>query len=123
MRILLLIFFGALGTLARYGLQGFVQYRSGAAFPTGTLAVNLLGCFLLGGIAQYALHRLTIPPEWRIGLTIGFMGAFTTFSTFGYETVKMLEDGEWTKASLYVLASVVGGIVAVVAGIRLADAL
>jgi len=122
-RILLLIVFGALGTLARYGLQGFVQYRSGAAFPTGTLAVNLLGCFLLGGVAQYALQRLSIPPEWRIGLTIGFMGAFTTFSTFGYETVKMLEDGEWTKAALYILASVVGGIVAVAAGIRLADAL
>ncbi len=60
MRILLLIVFGALGTLARYGLQGLVQYRTGSAFPTGTLAVNLLGCFLLGGIAQYALQRLSI---------------------------------------------------------------
>ncbi len=123
MRILLLIVFGALGTLARYGLQGLVQYRTGSAFPTGTLAVNLLGCFLLGGIAKYALHRLSISPEWRIGLTIGFMGAFTTFSTFGYETVKMLEDGEWGRAALYVALSVVGGILAVLAGIRLADAL
>ncbi len=123
MRILLLIVFGALGTLARYGLQGLVQYRTGSAFPTGTLAVNLLGCFLLGGVAQYALHRLTISPEWRVGLTIGFMGAFTTFSTFGYETVKMLEDGEWGRATLYVAVSVAGGILAVLAGIRLADAL
>lgn len=123
MRILLLIVFGAAGTLARYGLQGLVQYRTGGMFPTGTLAVNLLGCFLLGGLAQYAFHRLTIPPDWRLALTIGLMGAFTTFSTFGWETVKMLEDGEWLKAAAYVAASVVGGIVAVVAGIRLADAL
>ena len=123
MRILLLIVFGALGTLARYGLQGLVQYRTGTMFPTGTLAVNLVGCFLLGGVAQYALHRLTIPPEWRIALTIGFFGAFTTFSTFGYETVKMLEDAEWAKAALYVGASVLGGLLAVVAGMRLADAL
>ncbi|HXE74044.1 MAG TPA: fluoride efflux transporter CrcB [Candidatus Xenobia bacterium] len=123
LRILLLIVFGALGTLARYGLQGLVQYRTSATFPTGTLAVNLLGCFLLGGVAQYALQRLSISPEWRIGLTIGFMGAFTTFSTFGYETVKMLEDGEWGRAALYVALSVAGGILAVLAGIRLADAL
>ena len=123
LRILLLIVFGALGTLARYGLQGLVQHRTGAVFPTGTLAVNLVGCFLLGGVAQYALHRLTIPPEWRVALTIGFFGAFTTFSTFGYETVKMLEDAEWVKAAAYVGASVVGGLIAVMAGMRLADLL
>jgi CrcB protein len=122
-RILLLIVFGALGTLARYGLQGLVQYRTGTMFPTGTLAVNLAGCFLLGGIAQYALHRLTIPPEWRVALTIGLMGAFTTFSTFSYETAKMLEDGEWTRAAVYVGASVLGGLLAVVAGMRLAELL
>lgn len=123
LRILLLIVFGALGTLARYSLQGLVQYRTGGMFPTGTLAVNLVGCFLLGGVAQYALHRLTIPPEWRVALTIGLMGAFTTFSTFGWETVKMLEDGEWIKAAVYVGASVLGGLLAVVAGMRLADLL
>ncbi|HEX9765071.1 MAG TPA: CrcB family protein, partial [Candidatus Acidoferrales bacterium] len=61
--------------------------------------------------------------EWRLALTIGFFGAFTTFSTFGYETVKMLEDAEWAKAALYVGASVLGGLLAVVAGMRLADAL
>lgn len=123
MRFLLLAVFGVVGTLARYGLQGLVQYRTGPAFPTGTLAVNLLGCFLLGAVGQYALHRLWIPPEWRVGLTMGLMGAFTTFSTFGWETVKMLEDGEWLKATLYVGVSVIGGLLAVMAGIRLADAL
>lgn len=120
MRIALLIVFGTAGTLARYGLQGLVQERTGPGFPSGTLAVNLIGCFLLGGIAEYALEHLTIPPEWRIGITVGFFGAFTTFSTFSWETAKMLEDGEWRRAAVYVLASVIGGLVAVFFGMRIA---
>jgi len=123
LRILLLLLFGAAGTLARYGLQGVVQYRTGPGFPTGTLSVNLVGCFLLGLVGQFALHRLAFPPEWRIGITLGFFGAFTTFSTFGWETVKMLEDGEWWKAAVYVSVSVVGGILLALTGMRLADAL
>lgn len=123
LQIVLLILFGAAGTLARYALQGVGQYRTGPGLPTGTLAVNLLGCFLLGAAAPFALHRLWIPPEWRVALTIGFFGAFTTFSTFGWETVKMLEDGEWLRAAAYVGLSVFGGLVAVLAGIRLADLL
>ena len=121
MRIALLIAFGALGTLARYGLQGLVQHRTGSDFPTGTLMVNLAGCFLLGGIAQYGLLHLTIPPEWRIGITVGFFGAFTTFSTFSWEAVHLLEDGEWGRATTYVLTSVIGGLLAVVLGMRLAE--
>ena len=121
MRILLLMIFGAVGTLARYGLQGLVQERAGVSFPAGTLAVNLTGCFLLGGVAQYALQHLAVPPEWRIGITIGFFGAFTTFSSFGWETVKMLEEGDWARAGLYVGASLIGGLFAVIAGIRIAD--
>jgi fluoride exporter len=119
-RITLLIVFGAAGTLARYGLQGLVQYRTGTTFPTGTLIVNLLGCFLLGGIAQFGLTHLSLPPEWRIGITIGFLGAFTTFSTFSWETVQMLRDGEWLWAAFYVGASLMGGLLAVLFGIRLA---
>ena len=121
LRIFLLISFGAAGTLARYWLQGLVQNRAGISFPAGTLAVNLAGCFLLGGVGQYALHHIVIPPEWRTGILVGFFGAFTTFSTFGWETVKMLEDGDWPHATLYVAASVVGGIFAALAGIRIAD--
>ena len=110
MRIALLIVFGIAGTLARYGLQGFVQQRSGSTFPSGTLVVNLIGCFLLGVIGQYALTHLTIPPDWRIGITVGFFGAFTTFSSFSYETARMLEDGDWMRGSIYVLSSVIGGL-------------
>ena len=77
MRILLLLVFGAVGTLARYGLQGVVQRWTGAGFPSGTLAVNLLGSFLVGVAGQYSLNHLSVPPEWRIAITIGFLGAFT----------------------------------------------
>lgn len=121
MRILLLIVFGSAGTLSRYALQGLIQYRSGPGFPAGTLAVNLLGCFLLGGIGQYALQHLSIPPDWRIGITIGFFGAFTTFSTFGWETAHMLEDGEWVNAAVYAGLSVIGGLFLVRAGMWLAN--
>lgn len=109
------------GTLARYGLQGLVQERTGAGFPTGTLAVNLTGCFLLGGIGQYALQHLAFPPDWRVGIMVGFFGAFTTFSSFGWETVHMLEAGEWQHAAIYAAASVLGGILAVMAGMRLGE--
>ena len=74
----------------------------------GTAVVNLAGCFLMGG--QYALNHLSVPPDWRIALTVGFFGAFTTFSTFGWETIHMLEDGEWARAALYVGLSVIGGL-------------
>jgi CrcB protein len=120
-RITLLIVFGALGTLARYGLQGLVQGRAGSSFPAGTLVVNLLGCFLLGGIAEYAMRHLSVPPEWRIGITVGFLGAFTTFSTFTFEAVRLMQDGEWARAWTYILVSVVGGMLAIVLGMRLAD--
>jgi fluoride exporter len=121
LRISLLIVFGALGTLARYGLQGLVQARTGSSFPAGTLAVNIFGCFLLGGVAEYALTHLSIPPEWRIGITVGFLGAFTTFSTFTFEAVRLMQDGEWARAGTYLMTSVLGGLLAIVAGMRLAD--
>jgi fluoride exporter len=122
-RIALLIVFGALGTLARYGLQGLVQHPTSSGFPSGTLVVNLAGCFLLGGISQYGLLHLSIPPEWRMGITVGFFGAFTTFSTFSCEAVHLLEDGEWGRAWTYVLTSVLGGLLAVVLGMRIAERL
>jgi CrcB protein len=120
-RITLLIVFGALGTLARYGLQGLVQARAGSSFPAGTLVVNLVGCFLLGGIAEYAMTHLSVPPEWRIGITVGFLGAFTTFSTFTFEAVRLMQEGEWWRGWAYILASVMGGMLAIVVGMRLAD--
>jgi fluoride exporter len=120
-RFILLIVFGALGTLARYGLQGLVQERTGSGFPYGTLVVNLIGCLLLGGIAEYALTHLSVPPEWRIGITTGFLGAFTTFSTFTWETARLIQEGEWQRASMYLAVSLIGGLLAVFCGMKIAD--
>lgn len=120
-RLTLLIVFGAAGTLARYGLQGLVQEHTGSDFPTGTLVVNLVACFLLGGLAEYALSHLTVPPEWRIAITVGFIGAFSTFSTFSWETARMLQQGEWARATAYVLTSVLGGLLLVLLGMRIAE--
>ncbi|HVS74775.1 MAG TPA: fluoride efflux transporter CrcB [Candidatus Acidoferrales bacterium] len=121
MRIALIALFGALGTLARYALQGVVQIRSGTTFPYGTLAVNLTGCFVLGLLGQLTLNRMVISPDWRAALTIGFFGGYTTFSSFGWETAKMLEDGEWLRAGTYVGASVFAGLLLTVTGIHLAN--
>jgi CrcB protein len=121
LRLILIALFGAIGTLARYGLQGVVQFRTAGAFPYGTLLVNLSGCFLLGLIGQFTLNRLVISPDWRVAIAVGFFGGYTTFSSFGWETAKMLEDGEWLRATTYVAASVVAGLLLSVAGIRLAN--
>ena len=121
MRIALIAIFGAVGTLARYGLQGVVQFRAASTFPYGTLLVNLSGCFLLGLIGQFTLNRMVISPDWRVAIAVGLFGGYTTFSSFGWETAKMLEDGEWARASAYVGASVVVGLLLSVAGIRLAN--
>jgi len=121
LRLLLIAVFGALGTLARYGLQGLVQVKMGSTFPYGTLAINLTGCFFLGLIGQFTLNRLVISPELRMAIAVGFFGGYTTFSSFGWETAKMLEAGEWLWATTYVATSVVLGLFLSVAGIRLAS--
>jgi fluoride exporter len=121
LRLLWIAIFGAIGTLARYGLQGVVQIRTGSTFPYGTLLINLTGCFLLGLIGQFTLNRMVISPDWRVAIAVGFFGGYTTFSSFGWETAKMLEDGEWLRAATYVGASVVFGLLLSVAGIRLAS--
>ena len=121
MQLILIALFGAVGTLARYALQGVVQIRIAGTFPYGTLLINLSGCFFLGLIGQLTLNRIVIPPEWRVAIAVGFFGGYTTFSSFGWETAKMLEDGEWLPATLYVAASVVAGLLLSVVGIRLAN--
>jgi len=108
---------GAVGTLARYGLQEFVQRKCGATFPWGTLAVNVLGCFLFGIVWALAEERLVISPDTRRILLVGFMGAFTTFSTFAFETAEFLRDAQWLMAAANVAAQNLVGIVAVILGI------
>lgn len=108
---------GAAGTLSRYGLSGFVQWLAGEKFPWGTLAVNVVGCFLFGMIWTLADDRLIISGRTRFIILTGFMGAFTTFSTFAFETGGFLRDSEWRDAALNLVANNVVGIAGVFLGI------
>jgi fluoride exporter len=110
----------ALGGVSRYLLGGLIQRLLDTTFPAGTLLINISGSFLLGVILRYAIETPTLSPDIRALLTIGFCGGYTTFSTFSYETVALLEDGEWTRAGLYVGASVVLSLVGVFLGFALA---
>jgi fluoride exporter len=105
---------GAAGTLARFGVGAYAQRFSGT-FPFSTLAINVLGSFLLGLFMRYFLGTAAAP-ELRVGLTIGFCGGFTTFSTFSYETVRLLEQGSYGRAAAYVVFSVVLSMLATLAG-------
>ena len=113
---------GILGTLARYLIQGVIQSRA-VTFPVGTLAINVAGSFLLGFIVRLATGSTIVSAELRGGLTIGFCGAFTTMSTFSYETVALLTDGEYWRAGLYAGGTVFGCMLATVAGLALAGRL
>lgn len=118
MTLLYIALGGAAGSLARYGLGGWVQNRAGFGFPWGTLVVNVLGCLLIGVSLRY-LEAVPLAPEMRALIGVGVLGAFTTFSTFSYETVTLLEDGAWTRAAGYAGGSLVLGIVAVYVGIAI----
>jgi CrcB protein len=108
---------GAVGSVLRYIVGLAVQSRGGLDFPVGTLVVNLSGCLLLGFLIHYALATPGITPELRALLTTGLCGGYTTFSTFSYETVTLIQDGDWRRATLYVGLSVAGSILGVMLGI------
>ena len=93
-RTLLVAFGGMLGSIARYWLAGVIQRLDGVEFPFGTLGVNVLGSFIVGVVMALSLERGTLPPNARIFLAIGLCGGFTTMSTFSYETMALLRDGE-----------------------------
>ncbi len=105
--VALIAFFGALGCLARYYVSGCVYDLAGRAFPYGTLAVNVVGAYLIGLIMEFSLRSTLVTPNLRIGLTIGFLGGLTTFSTFSYETFRLLEEGNFLLVTVNVLVSVV----------------
>jgi fluoride exporter len=102
-KLLCLALAGALGTLARYGFSGLVQRSFGASFPWGTLAVNVLGCFLAGAVWALAENRVSISGEARTIVLVGFMGAFTTFSAFILETGEIVREAQWAWAAGNVL--------------------
>ncbi len=116
----LLAISGAAGTVARYGLAAAVLRWRGPGFPWGTLAVNLLGCLLFGYFTTLADERNAISPETRLLLTTGFLGAFTTFSTFAWETTQLGRAQQPLHALLNVAAQVAIGLALAVAGSAIA---
>jgi fluoride exporter len=104
--VLFIAGFGALGCLARYFLSGWVYAFMGRGFPFGTFAVNIFGAFFIGLVMEFSMRSTMISQNLRIGLAIGFLGGLTTFSTFSFETFKLLEDGQFAVALANVLLSV-----------------
>jgi len=114
---------GFAGAIARYLVDGAVADRTGGGFPWGTLAVNVSGSFLLGLLFAVSTERAILPAEIRGSVMIGFVGAYTTFSTFMLESWRLVETGAWPAALANLGGSLALGLVAVVAGLTLGRAL
>src|SRR5436309_12023951 len=107
---------GALGALARYQLAAMIQARVPLGFPWGTFVVNVTGCLVMGVAATLLTDRLVVHPNWRFLIPIGFIGAYTTFSTFEFETFRAVTDGAWLVAATNVAGSCLAGYVSLWAG-------
>lgn len=114
---------GFLGAIARYSLSGLVHQHMNSSFPYGTLAVNVLGCFLIGAGYYFVEDRAVMSPQMRLFLFIGLLGAFTTFSTFGYETNELIRDKKLFLALVNAAGNLVLGVFAVWLGRTLLRAL
>ncbi len=119
-KLLLIGLAGFIGTLSRYWLSGVVARRYGETFPMGTLLVNLIGCFMVGLLFYLLQERFLVNQTVRTVILIGFLGGFTTFSSFGLQTFTLLQDGEFGLAALNILGANVIGLVLVWAGYTLA---
>jgi CrcB protein len=117
MQILYLAIAGALGAVSRFLLSGATYRLLGSGFPYGTLCVNVVGSLLIGFVMQVGLSMDIIPQQLRTVITAGFLGAFTTFSTFSYETLNYIQDGVWGMALLNIAVNVIVCLLAVFAGI------
>lgn len=111
---------GFLGANARFWLGGWVAQRYGTQFPWGTFVINVTGSFILGLFIVLVTERIIVPPYWRLLFAIGFVGAYTTFSTFEYETLALAEGGALLRAVANVILSVLAGFLAVWLGAKLA---
>jgi CrcB protein len=117
MTYFLVALFGAAGALSRYALDGWITDATHGQFPWGTFVINLLGSFALGFLVAATTERLLPHPNWRIALGIGYLGSFTTFSTYAYESVKLAEDGAVGLALLNSVGMVALGMLAALVGL------
>ncbi len=122
-RTLFIGFAGLAGTLLRYWLSGFVARKYGETFPLGTMAVNVLGCLLAGAVFNLTEERFLVNPTLRTVILIGFLGGFTTFSSYGLQTFTLLRDGEFGLASLNIVVSNMLGLLMVWVGYGVVKAL
>lgn len=114
---------GAAGTIARYWVGSTISSRIGAKFPYGTFAINISACVIIGFAITFLGKRADLSPAWRYLIPIGFVGAYSTFSTYEWETLSTLRSGAFLLAALYAVGSLLLGLVAVWAGAVLADLL
>lgn len=119
MALLLVAVGGGIGSVARYLVGGWFANRFGPAFPYGTFVINVTGSFIIGFFLAFAQERISLSPYWRLFFAVGFVGGYTTFSTFEYESVRLLQDGEMLLGALYLLGSVLTGGLAAIGGIVL----
>lgn len=118
-KILMLAVAGALGTLARFGVSTLTQKLFGSAFPWGTLTVNMLGCLFFGFVWSLTESQLVIAGEFRFFILAGFMGAFTTFSTFAFESAQMAQTHHWPFLLINLAVQNIVGIVLILLGLKL----
>jgi CrcB protein len=113
---------GFLGAIARYAVGLWIGQRWGRSFPLGTFVINVSGSFLIGLVMALFTERFMVNPQWRLLLAVGFLGAYTTFSTFELETGNLLRDSEWMLATMNVVFSVLAGFLALKIGEVIAKA-
>ena len=117
MQLVLVGLGGFAGAVLRWFVDGWISERNPTAFPLGTLVINLTGSFVLGVLFAWVIERNVLPPDVRLPLMVGFLGAYTTFSTFMLESWRLIEEGAYALAAANLVGSVALGLVAVVAGL------
>lgn len=120
MNLVLIAMGGALGAVSRFLVGNFVSKLTHSSLPWGTFAINILGCLFMGFLMTVIMERELLPAAWRLFLCIGFLGGFTTFSSFGYEALMLLAEGALLQAFAYAAVSVLLGLAAAYIGVVLA---